>query len=112
LGDILQTIQIAPKSFGRYFSEKNAPNAKKIRPNGEILPNLVTLDEVHSKTSFFNIGLVDYPVNLLSCMYGELQGRYMKKGKAWGVRFRSNDRTYRIHNVRFHQSGIDVINFR
>jgi hypothetical protein len=33
----------APKSFGRYFSEKNAPNAKKYRPNGEISPNLVTL---------------------------------------------------------------------
>jgi hypothetical protein len=35
--------KIAPKSFGIYFSEKNAPNAKKYCPNGEILPNLVTL---------------------------------------------------------------------
>jgi hypothetical protein len=30
-------------NFGRYFSEKNAPNAKKYRPNGEISPHLVTL---------------------------------------------------------------------
>jgi hypothetical protein len=28
--------KIAPKSFGRYLSEKNVPNAKKYRPNGEI----------------------------------------------------------------------------
>jgi hypothetical protein len=35
--------KIAPKSFGRYFLEKNAPNAKKYHPNGEISPNLVTL---------------------------------------------------------------------
>jgi hypothetical protein len=40
LGDFLK--KIAPKSFGRYFSEQNAPNAKKYRPNGEISPNLVT----------------------------------------------------------------------
>jgi hypothetical protein len=37
--------KIAPKSFGQYFSEKNAPNTKKYRLNGEILPNLVTLDK-------------------------------------------------------------------
>jgi hypothetical protein len=30
-------------NFGRYLSEKNAPNAQKYRPNGEISPNLVTL---------------------------------------------------------------------
>jgi hypothetical protein len=30
-------------NFGRYFSEKNAPNAKTYRPNGEISPNLATL---------------------------------------------------------------------
>jgi hypothetical protein len=41
LGDFFE--KIALKSFGRYFSDKNAPNAKKYRPNGEILPNLVTL---------------------------------------------------------------------
>jgi hypothetical protein len=41
LGDFLKTI--APKSFGQHFSEKNAPNAKNFRPNGEISPNLVTL---------------------------------------------------------------------
>jgi hypothetical protein len=35
--------EIAPKPFRRYFSEKNAPNAKKYRPNGEFSPNLVTL---------------------------------------------------------------------
>jgi hypothetical protein len=35
--------KIAPKSFGQYLSEKNAPYAKKFRPNGEISPNLVTL---------------------------------------------------------------------
>jgi hypothetical protein len=31
------------KLFGRYFSEKNEPNAKNIAQNGEISPNLVTL---------------------------------------------------------------------
>jgi hypothetical protein len=35
--------KIAPKSFGRYFGEKNAPNAKKYRPKVEISPNLGTL---------------------------------------------------------------------
>jgi hypothetical protein len=29
--------------LGDIFQKKNAPNAKKFRPNGEILPNLVTL---------------------------------------------------------------------
>jgi hypothetical protein len=35
--------KITPKSFGRYFSEKNAASAKKYCPNGEISPNVVTL---------------------------------------------------------------------
>jgi hypothetical protein len=35
--------KIAPKSFGRYFSEKSAPSAKKYHQNDEISPNLVTL---------------------------------------------------------------------
>jgi hypothetical protein len=30
--------KIAPKSFGQYLSEKNAPYAKKFRPNGEFRP--------------------------------------------------------------------------
>jgi hypothetical protein len=29
--------------LGDIFQKKNAPNAKKYRPNGEISPNLVTL---------------------------------------------------------------------
>jgi hypothetical protein len=36
-------LELIKVNFGRYFPEKNAPNAKKYRPNGEILPNLVTL---------------------------------------------------------------------
>jgi hypothetical protein len=38
-----QNLELIMLNFGRYFSEKNAPNAKKFRPNGEISPNLVTL---------------------------------------------------------------------
>jgi hypothetical protein len=34
-------------NFGRYFSEKMRSTPKKYRPNGEISPNLATLDEVH-----------------------------------------------------------------
>jgi hypothetical protein len=47
-------------NFGRFFLNcahifwailfgKNAPNTKKYRPNGEISPNLVTLDMTESK---------------------------------------------------------------
>jgi hypothetical protein len=35
--------KIAAKSFWGYFSETNARKGRKIRPNGEIPPNLVTL---------------------------------------------------------------------
>jgi hypothetical protein len=35
--------QIVPKLLGDIFQRKNAPNAKKFRPYGEISPNLVTL---------------------------------------------------------------------
>jgi hypothetical protein len=35
--------KIAPKSFGRYFSGRNAPEGRKFRPSVEISPNLVTL---------------------------------------------------------------------
>jgi hypothetical protein len=35
LGELFE--KIAPKS---YFSEKNAPNAQRYRPNGEFSPNL------------------------------------------------------------------------
>jgi hypothetical protein len=48
LGNILK--KIAPKSFGQYFSEKNAPSAKKYCPNGEISPNLVTLIKSQGKS--------------------------------------------------------------
>jgi hypothetical protein len=41
LGDFFE--KNAHKSFGQYFSEKNAPNAKKYHPNGKISSNLVTL---------------------------------------------------------------------
>jgi hypothetical protein len=43
LWSIFVLRKIAPKSLWRYFEEKNAPNAKKYRPNGESSPNLVTL---------------------------------------------------------------------
>jgi hypothetical protein len=35
--------KISPKSLGYFFYKKNSPNTIKNRPNGEILPNLVTL---------------------------------------------------------------------
>jgi hypothetical protein len=49
LGDIFR--KIAPKSFGRYFSKKSAQRQKN-RPNGEISPNLVTLEQPFVATSF------------------------------------------------------------
>ncbi len=42
LGDFFMA-KILPKSLGRFFLEKNPPNGIKNCPNGEILPNLVTL---------------------------------------------------------------------
>jgi hypothetical protein len=44
LSDIVE--KIAPKSFGRYFSEIYAPKDRKMRQNGEISPNLATLQAV------------------------------------------------------------------
>jgi hypothetical protein len=44
--------KIAPKSFGQYFLDKNAPNAKKYCPSAEILPNLATRIE----TSYTYVG--------------------------------------------------------
>ena len=41
------TLKYRPKNrhfLGRIFAKKNAPTGKKIRPNGEISPNLVTLE--------------------------------------------------------------------
>jgi hypothetical protein len=35
--------KIPPKSFGRYFLDKNAPDGQKYRSNSEITPNLVTV---------------------------------------------------------------------
>jgi hypothetical protein len=36
-------MKLRSNHLGNIFSEQNAPNAKKFRPNGEISPNLVTL---------------------------------------------------------------------
>jgi hypothetical protein len=46
------SAKISPKSLGDFFLEKSLPNAKKIHPNGEILPNLVTLTFVESVNTF------------------------------------------------------------
>jgi hypothetical protein len=35
------------------YSEKNAPNVTKYRPNVENSPNVVTLGQSHSRSSFF-----------------------------------------------------------
>jgi hypothetical protein len=39
-----QNVELIKVNFGRFF-EKNAPENRKMRPNGEISPNLVTLKE-------------------------------------------------------------------
>jgi hypothetical protein len=42
-------------------------------------------EKVHSATVFYNIGLVDPPVYLLSCMYGGSKGRDKKEGRGLGT---------------------------
>jgi hypothetical protein len=42
-------------------------------------------ETVHSATVFYGIGVVDYPLSLLNCMGGGLQGRYKKQGNALGT---------------------------